>query len=134
MKYLKSYLKNDTKTIKAVEELMKSSSEEAAYRIIMDLKDDPAVNLEKIQTVLLCQKRDFSLSSGLMAVLIAFMAMLFPMLPGFPTEQLPSYGEIIITIVIVFAFLKVFGILDRFQHSEYNKKIDYIVWLIERSK
>ena len=131
MKYLKSYLKNDIKTIKAVEDLMKSDNEGQAYRIIMVLKDDPAVNLEKIQTVLLCQKRDFSLTIGIVAVILAFMATLSPILPMFNKTQLSIFGEIILTLVCFIAlFLLIDKMLDKLQHSEYNKKIDYLVWLI----
>ncbi|MCM3706429.1 hypothetical protein M3205_11955 [Cytobacillus firmus] len=130
MKYLKSYLKNDTKTIKAIEDLMKSDNEETAHRIIMILKDDSAVNLEKIQTVLLCQKRDFNLTSGVVAILIAVIAILAP---SFDTK-LSHLSQILLFIGFSFFLLKLVTFLDRFQHSDYNKKIDYLVWLIEKNK
>ncbi|WP_335575491.1 hypothetical protein [Neobacillus vireti] len=96
------------------------------------MKADSAVNLEKIQTVLLCQKRDLNLTSGITAIIVAIIAIMTSIFD----IKLSKFGETVLAISFASFVLKLTFALDGFQNKnyEYNNKIDYIVWMIEKNK
>ncbi|MCC3358192.1 hypothetical protein [Bacillus sp. REN16] len=132
--YLKSFIEQDIATINAVETLVKSKDEKRAIEEIDKLKETPSIEMEKVKKVLLLQKQDYNLTNGLVATFIAIIAIFLSIVEiDIPWIDDIAIFAVIALIVIFFILKQFFPLVDKLNRTEQrNKKIDYLIWLIEK--